>query len=270
MNPELLSTLAVPLPPGRLITSDEGDGGVQALWLSDGTVSAELWTRIRDEHARSGVLPLLLDALDPNDGEFRPWGSGEVFPERMSSPGSHDPADLLAQWWKTYTADDEDDDMLDVKRRRAVTAPFAQTWPGLAPGRGAVTGPDELASEAVQQFLADRPRTRLGLIAASSGAEALTVSGWFGPCNYDNDTAKVSAVLHDWEHRFGARVVAVGFDTLHLSVAAPPMSERDALLVAAEHFAVCPDNIWQGCRPYTLAAYAERITGAQRWDFWWD
>ncbi|MGW7059771.1 DUF4253 domain-containing protein [Streptomyces sp. NPDC054904] len=70
--------------------------------------------------------------------------------------------------------------------------------------------------------------------------------------------------------RIGSRVVAVGFDTLHLSVAAPPMSERDALLVAAEHFAVCPDNIWQGCRPYTLAAYAERITGAQRWDFWWD
>ncbi|MFE5491809.1 DUF4253 domain-containing protein [Streptomyces virginiae] len=56
-------------------------------------------------------------------------------------------------------------------------------------------------------------------------------------------------VLRDWEHRFGARVVAVGFDTLHLSVAAPPMSGQDALLVAAEHFALSPDNIWQGSRP---------------------
>ncbi|MDL2082228.1 DUF4253 domain-containing protein [Streptomyces sp. GXMU-J15] len=40
--------------------------------------------------------------------------------------------------------------------------------------------------------------------------------GWAGPCNYDNDTAKFSAVVRDWEHRFGARVVAVGFSTLHL------------------------------------------------------
>ncbi|GAB2964990.1 hypothetical protein GCM10023080_027890 [Streptomyces pseudoechinosporeus] len=95
-------------------------------------------------------------------------------------------------------------------------------------------------------------------------------AGWAGPCNYDNDTAKFSAVVRDWEHRFGARVVAVGFSTLHLSVAAPPANEHEALLVAAEHFAFCPDNIWQGSRPYTLAAYSERITGAHHWDFWWD
>ncbi|MCX5124761.1 DUF4253 domain-containing protein [Streptomyces sp. NBC_00347] len=107
-----------------------------------------------------------------------------------------------------------------------------QAWPGLAPSRGAVAGADELASESVRAFLVDRPRTRLGLVAAGSGAEALTVAGWFGPCNYDNDTAKISAVLGDWEDRFGARVVAVGFAALHLSVAAPPVSERDALLVA--------------------------------------
>ncbi len=40
--------------------------------------------------------------------------------------------------------------------------------------------------------------------------------------------------------------------------------------MSAEHFAFCPDNIWQGSSPYTLAAYAERITGARRRDFWWD
>ncbi|MGW5532431.1 hypothetical protein [Streptomyces xanthochromogenes] len=26
----------------------------------------------------------------------------------------------------------------------------------------------------------------------------------------------------------------------------------------------------QSSRPYTLAAYAERIAGAHHWDFWWD
>ncbi|MFD6150973.1 DUF4253 domain-containing protein [Streptomyces sp. NPDC060243] len=253
-----------------MITSDEGDGDVQALWLSDGPATEDLRTRTHAEHTRSGLWPLLLDALDPNDGEFRPWGSGEVFPERMSSPASHDPTDLLARWWATYMAVDENDDMLDTDKRLAVTAPFGHTWPGLASGREVATNPDELAAEFAQAFLADHPQTRLGLVAAASGAEALTAAGWDGPCNYDNDTAKFSAVVRDWECRFGARVVAVGFSTLHLSITAPPVDEREALLVAAEHFAFCPDNVWQGSRPYTLAAYAERIAGAHRWDFWWD
>ncbi|MFI6286125.1 DUF4253 domain-containing protein [Streptomyces sp. NPDC051018] len=258
------------LPPGRMVTSDEGDGDVQPLWFSDRTVTAGLWTRMHAEHARSGLWPLLLDSLDPNDDEFRPWASGEIFPERMSSPASHDPAVLLAQWWADHTAVDEEDDMLDADERLAVTAPFGQTWPGLAPSRQTATDPDHLVAEFAQAFLADRPQTRLGLVVAASGAEALTAAGWNGPCNYDNATGKFSAVVRDWEHRFAARVVAVGFATLHLSVAAPPTTEEDALLVAAEHFAFCPDNIWQGRSPYTLTAYAERLTGVHNWDFWWD
>ncbi|WP_353620221.1 DUF4253 domain-containing protein [Streptosporangium nondiastaticum] len=95
--------------------------------------------------------------------------------------------------------------------------------------------------------------------------------GWAGPCDYDNDTPKFSEVVRDWEHRFGARVMAVGFSTLRLSVVTPPVGEHEAPLVAAEHFAFCPDAIRQGGRSHTLAAYAERITGSHpRWDFWWD
>ncbi|MFD7408399.1 DUF4253 domain-containing protein [Streptomyces sp. NPDC059866] len=270
MHPEARSILEGLLPPGRVITSDEGDGDVQPLWLSDGPTTAELWTQMLAEHSRSGLWPLLLDSLDPSEGEFRPWGSGEIFPEQMSSPADHDPAGLLAQWWATYTAVDEDDDMLDTRRRLAVTAPFGQNWPGLAPSRETKLSPGQLAAEYAQTFLSDRPQSRLGLVSAASGADALTAAGWSGPANYDNDTAKFSAVVRDWEDRFAARIVAVGFDTLHLSIAAPPMTKEDALLVAAEHFAFCPDNIWQGSRPYTLVAYAERITGAHNWDFWWD
>ncbi|MHA4820001.1 DUF4253 domain-containing protein [Streptomyces aculeolatus] len=96
--------------------------------------------------------------------------------------------------------------------------------------------------------------------AAACGADALTAAAWSGPANYD-DTAKFSAVVRDWERRFGARVVGVGFDTLHLSVAGPSLQAQDALLVAADHFAFCPDNVWQGSSPPTLAVYAERIVG---------
>ncbi|WP_223243095.1 DUF4253 domain-containing protein [Streptomyces sp. CBMA123] len=188
----------------------------------------------------------------------------------MSSPETHDPAELLGNWWKDYTVIDEDDDMLSPEERLAVTAPFGQVWPGLAPSLRPTMDPETTTVGYARHFVARRPQSRLGLVPASSGAHALTAAGWDGPVNYDNDTAKFSAVVADWERRFGARVVAVGSATLHLSVAAPPTTTEDALLVAAEHFAFCPDNIWQGHRPCTLTAYTERLIDCHSWDFWWD
>lgn len=273
MNPELLLPSDIALPPGRMITSDEGDGDVQALWLSDGPVAAELWSRLRAEHHASGLWPLLLDSRshDTDADEFRPWGSGELFPERMSATAVHDPAELLATWWRSYTDIDEEHDAPSAADRLPDTAPFGPTWPGRAlHSVGPAADPDDMASAYARDFTARRPQSRLGLVAAARGADALASVGWDGPVNYDHDTAKYSAVVRDWEHRFGARVVAVGPDTLHLSVAAPPTHPGDALLVAAEHFAFCPDTIWQGAHPHTLAAYADRIVGLNSWEFWWD
>ncbi len=76
--------------------------------------------------------------------------------------------------------------------------------------------------------------------------------------------------MRGWEQRFGARVVAVGPAALHPSVAEPPTTAEEALLVAAEHFAFCPDNVWQSSHPYALTAYAEQLSGTHCWEFWWD
>lgn len=170
--------------------------------------------------------PLLLDSRNPGESEFRPWASGELFPERMSSPENHGPAELLAKWWRHYADIDQDDDVLSADERLAVTAPFGRTWPGLAPSLRPVTDPDETADEFARVFATRRPQSRLGLVSSARGADALAAVGWDGPVNYDNDTAKYAAVVRDWERRFGARVVAVGSDTLHLSVAAPPTRGR--------------------------------------------
>lgn len=67
---------------------------------------------------------------------------------------------------------------------------------------------------------------------------------------------------------FGARVVRLGSDTLSLSVAAPPADRGAALAVAAEHFAFCPDNVWQATG--NLGAYADQLINAHEWGFWWD
>ncbi|WP_254715620.1 DUF4253 domain-containing protein [Actinomadura sp. NAK00032] len=91
--------------------------------------------------------------------------------------------------------------------------------------------------------------------------------GWQGPVNH-HPPSPLSAMLRSWEDRFGVRVVRVGFDTLDVSVAAPPVTEEHALHVAAEHFAFCPDNVQQG--PETLREYAKAIQGGNSWSFWWD
>ncbi|GAA3459326.1 MULTISPECIES: DUF4253 domain-containing protein [Saccharothrix] len=261
-------TLSVPLPPGRAVRPDGEEGGRPAFWLSDGPAPAGRWAALRAQHARSGLWPLLLDALDDEDDEYRPWGNGEVAPDEMSSPGEHDPAALLATWWADHTT--ADDDPLPPAERDAVTAPHGRTWPGVAPAGRSTADPDRVADDLAGELLAGHPSLRLGLVAAERGADALTAAGWTGPANYVEDVAQVSAVLRDWEARFGARVVGVGFDTLLLSVAAPPTTAEAALAVAAEHFAFCPDNVWQGAEPRPLAAYAERLVGDHSWTFWWD
>jgi hypothetical protein len=65
----------------------------------------------------------------------------------------------------------------------------------------------------------------------------------------------------------------IGHDTLHLSVAAPPLTREHALPVAAEYFASCTDNIVAdliGFKPKPLVAHAEQIRGQRSWSFWWD
>jgi hypothetical protein len=85
----------------------------------------------------------------------------------------------------------------------------------------------------------------------------------------ENDTARLSAVLRSWEDRFATRVIGVGFAELYLSVAAPPTDHAAAFHIAAEHFAFCPDNVWQGSTP-DLAGYAGQLVDAPIWSFWWD
>ncbi|NUQ99489.1 MAG: DUF4253 domain-containing protein [Streptomyces sp.] len=259
--------LTTPLPSGRTVLSGEGGGDIHSLWISDQPAAAELIASLRAEHPKSGLWPLLLDALDHHDPEYRPWGCGELFPERLTSPEAHQPAALLATWWDACTEVDDDDE-LTPDGQFAVTAPFGRRWPGPAPGGHLRRDPDQLADEYAAALLTHRPWLRLGLIAAPSGAAALTAAGWQGPANYDNDTAKFSAVLRDWEHRFGTRLVCAGFATLHLSVAAPPADRSAALAIAAEHFAFCPDNITQGAG--SLTAYADQLIDAHDWEFWWD
>jgi hypothetical protein len=103
------------------------------------------------------------------DDEFRPWGPGELFPDKLSDPRRHDPDNLLARWWADNTATDEGDDEPDIARRLAVTAPYGQTWPGLAPVPPKTAAPEQQAAEYAVRLLTADPSMRLGPGAGGFG-----------------------------------------------------------------------------------------------------
>ncbi|RFS81141.1 DUF4253 domain-containing protein [Actinomadura spongiicola] len=251
-------TLSVPLPEGDLVWPDPGYPQRllplrPAFWLSEEPVHGELWAGLRAEHARSGLWPLLMDETD------QPWASGQIAPEPVVEVGNYVPHAFMSEVWSDWAEQAAPEDLDDL-------APFGRHCPGLAPPGVPVDDPDAVADR-YARVLAERGLS-LGLAAVERGADALAAVGWQGALNHNEWTAPLAAVLRGWEDRFGARVVALGFNTLELSVAAPPITTRHAVHVAAEHWAFCPDILFQG--PGTLAGYAEEIRGKTNWSFWWD
>nr|BFD95898.1 hypothetical protein KitaXyl93_72580 [Kitasatospora sp. Xyl93] len=259
-----LAALPVELPPGRLAT--EEDGRQPLLWISDDPAPGGLWRQLHRAHPQSGLWPLLLTPLDRTGPDYRPWLSGELYPTDAAEPSLYDPAALLRTWWKQVDGDEDGEEGEDAEVLDEALAPYGRTWPGLAPAAGVPDGAAGTEARELAEVLRFKG-ARLGLVRAGSGAEALTVCGWGGPANHAG-TGKIAAVLADWERRFGVQVVEVGFDTLELSVPVPPATLAEALPLAAEHTAFCPDLVFQGTG--SLTAYAEGLVGAHQWSFWWD
>ncbi|MFC8345800.1 DUF4253 domain-containing protein [Streptomyces sp. NPDC057280] len=236
-----LADLELGLPSGTLLGT--------TLWLADAPAQPGDWTTYQQAPRTVGLLPVLIDVGAGHGGP----GEWELEPEEMSYPGDHDPEEVLADFWDTYQ-DDE--------------------WPGLAEPTASDGSPDAVAADVVSSLLnggGPLKDPRPALVPARRSADIPAVIGWMGPANHEGDVARLSAVLRSWEDRFGIRVVALGFDQLIVSVATPPTTLDEALAVAAEHFAFCPDNIWQGAPGTTLQTYAERqLLHQPAWHFWWD
>lgn len=212
----------------------------------------ELWSRLYDQRTSTGFYPLLLETPTPYDEDDEPgarsWHRARLGYAPVEKIDALDPYEVLRELWPS----DSD----------SVYAEIPDQWLYLATdGTDAGAAARELA-----RSLGFGTLRLIGLVPTTCGADALTLCGWEGPVNLTNYTEEISAIVRSWEHRFGAQVVMIGFDTLYLSVAAPPKSHEHALQVAAEHVAFCPDNFDFG----TLDDYATRLIGQTRWSFWWD
>ncbi|GHE41195.1 hypothetical protein GCM10017778_25740 [Streptomyces vinaceus] len=266
--------LGLDLPPGTIIDGPAGRTPPRSrarreplLWVSDEPVGvgALAACRARLAPAGSGLQAVL---LHERRGLERWWTREELYPASMSDPDDHHVEPVLRAFWGGVVPDPEEGEGPDGA---GLIAPFGRDWPGLAEHRVPQEDPEEAALALADELVRDGvlPAPRLALVPAGRGADVPTAMGWQGAANHENDTALLTTVLRSWEERFGARVVALGFDEIHLSVAAPPPTRVTALPVAAEHFAFCPDNVWQGSG--SVRAYAdEAVTGVGHWAFWWD
>ena len=256
----------VQLPAGRRLRGDPqyAPNGVTAIdqpviWATSGQVDMAgrslYW--LRQDAAALNLVPVLLAALD--DDPQRPWDSGEFCPTDPRRSALIDVAAELAQAWRASAeGDDEDEEQILVPLR-----PFGKQFPGLA-ARASSWADIRGDGDVLDQI---RGR-RVALVAGARPADVVAVIGWMGAVNVHEDPALLSAVLRWWEVRWYARLVEIGFDTLTLTVGSPPRDDKTALALAAEHFAFCPDNVWQGAE--TIEAYAKALLGSRTWHFWWD
>lgn len=258
-----LTLAGIDVGRGRLIAPDpklvSADSTGPVLWLgsepqSDG---GKRWSALSKAFPNTGLWPLLLQSMS---GEpRRPWEDGELDPTSSESSDAEQALSLLARSWSdNMPVEEENDSARDAIR------PFGANFPGLASIRGTSVKHD--APDRVAKEIASKDR-RLGLVAVERSADAVAVIGWMGAINHA-DAGSLSSVLRSWEDRFGTVVVGVEFDVLTLAVRRPPITEDEALATAAEHFAFCPDNIYQGVG--SIKKYASGLVNSHRWDFWWD
>ncbi|MFJ8537332.1 DUF4253 domain-containing protein [Streptomyces sp. NPDC093591] len=269
-----LASLGLHLPPGGLVdVTADGPWHEPLLWLADDRAAPGDWAALRRTAPTAGLLPVVLD-VGAGHGGPELW---ELMPAEMSYPGDHDPEEVLEEFWDECAEEDADwPGLVDIERTGAATDPEEAVKASEDAATGsevAAPAPESAASDIVDSLLDGRgplEEPRLALVPARRSADIPTAIGWTGPANHENDTGRLSAVLRSWEDRFGIRVVSLGLDTLLVSVAAPPTTLAEAQALAAEHFAFCPDNIWQG-NDQTLTAYAEhQLLNQPAWYFWWD
>jgi hypothetical protein len=201
------------------------------------------------------------------DYDHRPWHSGELDPVPLARVDALDAAAGLAEGWADSLVPMGENPYVEHLR------PYGAAFPGLAPrpARGSAAAP--VTMDALGPWMT----RRLGLVPCHRPADAVALIGWNGAIN-SRRAEQVSAVLRSWEVRFGVVLIELRFATLTLLVPHPPGDVSEALPIAAELAALCPDVLSQD-GPIdgfgygsggTIAGLARLLVDRPVWTLWWD
>jgi hypothetical protein len=242
-----LAAARIAVPPLHFVDADPPGTG-RGVWAFHAPADQLLpwWHRLRTAHHVTKLWPVI---LGPHTELGEVWVTTEDPDDVVAAGLAMDATAMLAQ-------------------RRTDVQPYPAYDSGVdvrpAP-RGDATG---LGAQEADDFSLAEEDGWLGLVAAPHGYVVPGLLSWSGAANVNLDGADQVAILKRWHDRFGAELVALGFDILELYVPRPPTDAETALAVAEEQWVYCPDAVDQGARDLdTLAAVQVR---SHRWSFWWD
>jgi hypothetical protein len=282
----LLSSVRVDLPAAGRLRLGDVDLGVgrpavarglppeavsppaPALWLADRAPldAATGWRRLVDLFPGTGLWPLVLTSL-PADHAHRPWDSGELEPIHLADVDALRPEAVLAEGWADSLVPIGTDPHVEHLR------PYGAGFPGLSAPLQRAAPFSSVPVDAVGAGACPR----IGLVPCRRPADAVAAIGWHGAINR-RGTAQVCAVLRSWEERFGVVLAGLGFATLTLLVPRPPRDGSEALPIAAEVAALCPDVLAEDgpvdgfgyAAGGTVAGLAALLVDRPVWKLWWD
>ncbi|MCD0443554.1 DUF4253 domain-containing protein [Glycomyces sp. A-F 0318] len=208
--------------------------GDTAMWAFGVRASEALrwWLDIRQSAESTGWMPVLLGAPE----EWRDNGEAII----------HEGDDELARA-------DEIDAAALLHDKAAEAGEPARGVP-ILPRRGD------------SDFATPQREGLLGLVAVDAGWKIPAMFPWKGSTNWELYGAEHAAVLHSWNRRFEAELVAMTYDVIELYVPRPPTPE-EAIAVASEAYAYCPDLLDSGVP--TLEDLAEHMIRSKAWYFRW-
>jgi hypothetical protein len=219
-------------------------------WCSDELVETAiaLASALAGAFSATGLWPLLWTHLDGPTGYMS--GVGELdWVEGVDAAG------LLGREWAARPP------------RPEWVEPLGVAFPGLAPpiDRDLTLHFDPFETLKAHRLALGEPlAARLLVVPCNRPADALIAVG-FGGVQLPSE--HLSAIVRSWEERFGAVATLLEPGGTVLCVEAPPRTFPAALAIAAEHFAVAPQD--DAGRPGALAEQARVLQGSAIWDLTW-
>ncbi|MCI9332694.1 MAG: DUF4253 domain-containing protein [Oscillibacter sp.] len=221
--------------------------------LPAGTPVEKIMEAYQSAKARSikeGFVPLLISAAD--------WEEDVDIPRKTS------PSAYLKQLQAT-----------EVPEGKAFFQQRTSYWKEEAEGDSwpdeAVLSPME-GGEAIHHFLgiANYQGKTIPLVLAEIPAEhPWEVFAWmpFGGWNECPSDGEHIAAAKYWYKKYGAVPAVITRDVLEYDLSAP-VKREEAMELAMEQYAFCPDIVDQGCE--SVGYLADSLSKSTKWFFWWD